>query len=153
MTDTRNVRICGVNERNVIVPIIPPQPQALFHELCHAFHDISGTRKESGDTRTLEHLYHGNNEKIYWWKGNRNSDEEFYNITGVYSYKKGEVVFDPINCNMYDIYDAYIKHQDGIQRIMSTSYEEYIGYASEPYMRILLADTQAILKYPLRYFY
>lgn len=148
-----DIQLCGMNERGIIVPIIPTKAQALFHELCHAFHVISGTRKESGDTRTLEHLYHGNNKAINCWKGKRSSDEELYNITGYYSHDCGRAVFDPINCNMYDICDAYMKHQELIQRVLYPRYKVYEEHKSRPYMRSLLTDTRPILMALLKYFY
>ncbi|MDR0640338.1 MAG: hypothetical protein LBF65_01200 [Holosporales bacterium] len=88
--------------KQIIAPKYDTIGEALFHELCHAFHSYSGMEKMT--SAFLDDVYRRRKEK-YLWTNDKiedprgyEDDEEAYNITGFYLGG-----FDPISCNMYDI--------------------------------------------------
>ncbi len=76
---------------------------SLFHELNHAFHCLMNRRQK--DTQILDRIYENSVMKGIWGKyGRKLKGEEFYNITGLHCDKRtSAILFDPINCNMYEI--------------------------------------------------
>jgi hypothetical protein len=112
-----------VDPKKRLVPKYDSIGDTIFHELCHALH----TCNESAQTecKLLERIYGSQQEKYLWTydKSKRpdkyEDDEELYNITGYF-----DGGFDPINCNMYDIYKCLKNKEPIIQRVF------HAGYAS-----------------------
>jgi hypothetical protein len=112
--------VCGVNKDMKIVPKYLSYSDILFHELNHALHHMEDVyynrfRQYNYSTVLGEDLP---NYTEHW-----TNDEELYNITGYIS--RG--VFDPINCNMFDIYNCCkrsIPVENIIQRVRHSRYAE-----------------------------
>ena len=107
---------------------------SLFHELNHAFHYLMNRRQKS--TQILDKIYDTSCLKDIWGKyGKELNGEEYYNITGWYCDKyTSEVLFDPINCNMYEIC-KYCKtatsREEFYQRISHKNAEALDKFATE----------------------
>jgi hypothetical protein len=112
---------CSVNREGMLVEKKLTICDAIFHELCHAFHTCSGKEKFTSDY--LDAVYPGREEK-YLWTGKKSDgkyedDEEMYNITGCYL-DSGKC-FDPISCNMFDICMHSSDHESIVQRVFHTT--------------------------------
>ncbi|MDO4975343.1 MAG: hypothetical protein Q4E61_03400, partial [Alphaproteobacteria bacterium] len=121
-----------IGYRNGNIEEIPNTADSvIFHEMGHAFHDL--TKKEKLSTATLDYLY-SDKECIKLWTNfeliEPIDDEELYNITG-YFYENNNFKFDPINCNMYEICKAckFCDSREKIfQRIFHTNYFDIEKY-------------------------
>ncbi|MDR1234401.1 MAG: hypothetical protein LBJ92_04660 [Holosporales bacterium] len=113
--------LCGVGENMSFTQISGTLTAFLFHELCHAFHHISGRLNlmDIECSRTLEFVYSGANTKRLW-----SCDEELYNITG-YHRDVGPLVHDPICCNMFDMWQSLKAGKKVEQRVFHVDYEYY----------------------------
>ena len=98
----------------------------LFHELCHALHDLDGTEicKQQRFVPTFYKLS-DNDELCQIAYENWTDDEEIYAITGWYIDNDELPKFDSLNTNSYMILDA-LKHgiapNDIAQRIFHCGY-------------------------------
>jgi hypothetical protein len=115
----KNVSQCGINEKGEFVERKSNITDGLFHELCHALHYISGSVKYGRET--LEYVYRGSPLGISLWQGPKRNDEELYNITGIFrcGTKMG---FDPVNCNMFSLYDSCQSGSQIIQRVFHKTF-------------------------------
>jgi hypothetical protein len=99
--------------------------EGLFHELCHAFHYASGTRKNN--KMALNSIYGEQKKYLELWQGIRETDEELYTITG--KFHNGTALgFDPVNCNMFNICNSCKTGKPLEQRIFhftATKLEEW----------------------------
>jgi hypothetical protein len=95
--------------------------EALFHELCHAFHKVTGLLKATDINKsvTLSHVYSSTSTKYLW--GN---DEELYNMTGVF-YNGTSLIYDPICCNMFDMCNSLKIGEPIVQRMFHCSYDDF----------------------------
>jgi hypothetical protein len=114
---------CGINDDMDIVSKTGTLSESLFHELCHAFHDVTGILKMTGSP-ALDCIYNGSSAKYLWTTKENPIDEELYNITGKY-YDGVSICFDPICCNMFDICNSLKIGKKIEQRIFHTPYENY----------------------------
>lgn len=139
------VQICAINDSNSIIPVEFSRIESLFHELCHAFHYISGTRKENKDRKNLEQIYRNVPRGIELWQGNRKCDEEFYTITGI-----NNQTYAPINSNIFDAYESILHKKPIRQRSIYEAYNP--DFAIEPSFEKVIEATLPILEYPKKYF-
>ena len=98
----------------------------LFHELCHAWHNLDGT-VACEQQRFVPAFYKlsNNDELCQIAYENWTDDEEIYTITGWRVDSRGSIKFDWLNANSYMILDA-LKHgiasNDIAQRIFHCGY-------------------------------
>jgi hypothetical protein len=124
--------LCGIDSSDRIVEKYYTIEDTLFHEICHTFHWCSN--RQQSDCKLLDDTYPDMEEKFLWTYDHSKDprypedDEELYNITGCY-YKESNLTnhmgFDPINCNMYDIYKCFLNKQPIVQRVFHVNYEQY----------------------------
>ena len=98
----------------------------LFHELCHALHNLDGTVacERQMFVPVFYKLSH-KDELCQIAYENWTDDEEIYAITGWYVDSKGNIKFDWLNTNSYMILDALkygIASNDIAQRIFHCDY-------------------------------
>lgn len=114
-------RLCGADMSKNLVSTTGTLSEFLFHELCHAFHDISGVLKPTSLDKsiTLSHVYSSISTKHLW-----SNDEEAYNITGR-SHDGVSLSFDPISCNMFDMWNSLKMEKSIVQRVFHCSWSQY----------------------------
>jgi hypothetical protein len=117
--------LCSIDGSGALAEKHDTLGEALFHELCHAFHSYSGMEKMT--SVFLDAVYNGRQEKYLWTddisknpKGCED-DEEAYNITGYYIGG-----FDPISCNMYDICKYASAPESIKQRVLHYGWEDFV---------------------------
>jgi hypothetical protein len=118
----------GVDRQGALVKKKLTMSDAIFHELCHAFHTYSDVAKF--ETDYLDVIYAGRQEEKYLWTNRKSDnkfedDEEMYTITGYY-WNSGRC-FDPISCNMFDI----CKHSSKPESITQRVFHKRIVYIQE----------------------
>ncbi len=98
----------------------------LFHELCHALHNLEGI-KNYGEQAFIPKFYKqpGEQEGIKETCDAWENDEEIYTITGWYVNNDGALKFDWLNTNSYMILDALkdkIPPEKIVQRVFHCDY-------------------------------
>ncbi len=109
-----------------IYAILEQLDTVLFHELCHALHNLEGV-KNYGEQAFIPKFYkqpedrEDINETCAAWE----NDEEIYTITGWYVDEDGTLKFDWLNTNSYMILDALqdkIPPEKIVQRVFHCDY-------------------------------
>jgi hypothetical protein len=113
--------VCGVAQNMILEDKKLTLCDALFHELCHAYHKVSG-KLLIAKAPALGYVYKKNLEIALWTNPAKLMDEELYNITG-YFYIGSKLNFDPICCNMYDMYNSIRFGRPIVQRVFHTTFK------------------------------
>ncbi len=98
--DPMNLESCIGYKKRGMKELVNTLDSTIFHEMGHAFHGLINKGKNRS-IETINSVYKDIEDIKKLWT----NDEEFYNITG-YFYENGQLKFDPINCNMYEICKA-----------------------------------------------
>jgi hypothetical protein len=139
-------KLCGINSMNELVEKTGTVSEALFHELCHAFHKYSGI--EMNECDLLDYVYEEKPNLKYLWTGNKSKDlndfeddEEMYTITGChYAGSTKARKFDLFSCNMFSICANISKPEEIIQRVFHYSYGAYKEYL----ISYVLSESEAL---------